>query len=112
MNDKLLHALSYFSILFFPVLIPLIIYMTSNKQTVKTHAKRAFISQCIPFIIFIINMLLIPTFFLQSRSANEQLFSFQLSIWQYAPLLLSFAYSVLYVVILVWNIFQGIRVLK
>ncbi len=112
LNDKLLNALSYFSVLFFPVITPLIIYFTNEKKAVKAHAKRACISQCIPFVLFIINMLILPTLFFQSTRSIESSLSFNLSAWQYLPLILSFAYSILYFIILLWNVFQGVRALK
>lgn len=112
MNSKLFSALSYFSILFFPVLIPLIIYMTNEQDDVKRHAKRAGISQCIPIMLFAVNMFIIPTVLFPSNTSTEHLFSFRLSAWQYMPLILSFAYTIVYFIILLWNLFQGVRVLK
>lgn len=55
-SQKLLCFLAYISILFLPVILPLIIWIVaSNKDTtVASHAKRAFISQLFPAIYLLV----------------------------------------------------------
>ena len=57
MTHKILSALSYLSILFLPVLFPLVVWIAAaGQRDVTTHAARAFWTQLLPtlmaFVIF------------------------------------------------------------
>ncbi|GEK28924.1 DUF4870 domain-containing protein [Furfurilactobacillus siliginis] len=52
MEHKVVNALSYFSILFLPVIFPLVVWIVgSGEQTITTNAKKAFWSQLLPTIM-------------------------------------------------------------
>lgn len=109
-NNKLLSALSYFSVLFAPFILPIIVYFVSHNADVKHHAKRSLISHLIPFVFMILLFVLVfSSFFTMSSHTvfNEPSF-----LTATAPLLLILLYLVIYVVILVWNIVQGVKVLR
>ncbi|WP_251517585.1 MULTISPECIES: DUF4870 domain-containing protein [Staphylococcus] len=52
-NDNVLSALSYFSILFAPVIFPLLVWIISKKQSAQ-HGKQAFFNQIVLWIMFFI----------------------------------------------------------
>lgn len=111
-NKKTLSALCYFSVFFFPLLIPFVIYLLSDDKEVKIHAKRSFISHLIPIILLIIGVILfsISMFTVEKRmmAVLDQQFDF----WQIAPFLFTLVYSLLFMTLLIWNVFQGVKVLK
>lgn len=111
-NNKTLSALCYFSVFLFPLLIPFVIYLLTEDQEVKFHARRSFISHLIPVLLLIIGVILfsISMFTVEKRmmAMIEQRFDF----WQIAPLLFTLTYSVLFIILLIWNVFQGVKVLK
>lgn len=108
-NPKILSALSYFSILFAPFLLPIILYFISQNSEVKYHAKKSLISHIIPVILLIILFISVFTSFLPITSG----FNEQPSLWMAAgPLILIAIYMLVYVIVMVWNIVQGIKVLR
>ena len=108
-NPKILSALSYFSVLFAPFLLPIILYFISQDSEVKYHAKKSLISHIIPIILLIVLFLSIFTSFIPITSG----FNEQPSLWMAAgPLLLIALYMLVYVIVLVWNIVQGVKVLR
>ncbi|BDG45817.1 MULTISPECIES: DUF4870 domain-containing protein [Parageobacillus] len=106
-SNKVLASLCYFSILFAGFVFPIIVYFVTDDQEVKKHAKKAFLSHCIPaatiafFIILGISMGV-------TQQYND--ISFLVGgglVW------IGFAIAgIVNLVIVVWNIVQGIRVLK
>ena len=57
-NQKLVSSLCYFSVFFFPLLLPFVIYLVTDEQEVKNHARRAFISHLIPVILLIAGIII------------------------------------------------------
>ncbi|MEI4770205.1 DUF4870 domain-containing protein [Psychrobacillus sp. FJAT-51614] len=109
-NNRILSALSYFSVLFAPFILPIIVFFVSQDTEVKHHAKRSLISHLIPFIFMIVLFIaLFSSFFtvFMNAAVNEQSL-FMAS----APFLFVFLYLVSYIIILVWNIIQGVKVLR
>lgn len=58
MDKKFINAISYFSILFAPVIIPVIIWIFANETDIKINAKKAFWLQVIPFVFGIMAIIL------------------------------------------------------
>jgi hypothetical protein len=103
-TNRLLSALSYFSILFAGIIFPIIVYFVAEEQAVKVHAKRALLSHLIPFIpmpivgtIFILGMI--------NSNGEEFVYPILLFIGIGLTILLSFA-------VLIWNIIKGVKVLQ
>lgn len=105
MNEqKLLSSLNYFSIFFAPFIVPIIIFFITTNDVVKYHAKRALLSHVLPVALGII---LSVVFFLSiavTIDTNGTVFI----IW----LVIMGLYGLLSVGITIWNIVQGIRVLR
>lgn len=100
-NNKIISALSYFSVLFFGVIFPIIVYFVVEDEEVKRHAKRAFFSHIVPLITvpFVIWSIVLGI------TGHESSVPFVLI----PTLLVCF---LLDLVVFVWNIIQGIKVLK
>lgn len=99
-TNKVLSALSYFSIIFAAILFPLILYFVTSDPEVKGHAKKALFSHLIPMIPipFIISGVLIEVF------ANGGEFPFFAMFFVGVSVILS-------IIVLIWNIIRGIKVL-
>lgn len=102
-TDKVLAALSYFSILFAGIIFPIVVYFVTKNSNVKSHAKKALLSHLIPLIpipvfglIFIIGIL---------NDTGEWMFSAFLFIGVGLSIVLS-------LVVLIWNIIKGVKVLQ
>lgn len=106
-NSKGLSAIGYLSIFFAPFVVPLFIFFASKEQAVRDHAKRAFISHLIPFIlglIFLIFFVSSAFFVSNTIPYNENTFMLTVILFIFF-LLLSFA-------IAIWNLVQAIKVLR
>ena len=104
-NSKGLSALNYFSVFFAPFIVPIIIYFVSSNPEVKRHSVRALLSHVIPFIlgiILVITLFIVGVFSMQAN--GEQIFV----TW----VLLTLGYGLLYLAIVIWNVIQGIKVLR
>lgn len=100
-TDKILSALSYFSIFFAGFIFPIVLFFTTSSESVKEHAKKAFLSHIIPLLslpLIISAVFLDPVF---SSGANEIPFFFLASV------LISMALSL---IVVIWNIVKGIKV--
>ncbi|MDQ0269053.1 DUF4870 domain-containing protein [Cytobacillus purgationiresistens] len=99
-TNKILSALSYFSILFAGVIFPIIVYFVVEDQKTKEHAKKALISHLITFIPLIIviagaftwinNVEQIPILFITGGVLS---------------IIISLA-------VLIWNMIKGIKVIS
>ena len=104
-NSKALSALNYFSVFFAPFIVPIIIYFISPDPEVKRHSIRALLSHVIPFIlgiILVITLFIVGVFSMQVNGDNV------LATW----VLLVLGYGLLYLAIIIWNVVQGIKVLR
>ncbi|MEK4230788.1 DUF4870 domain-containing protein [Solibacillus sp. FSL H8-0538] len=106
-NTKGLSALNYFSIFFAPFLLPIIVFLISQDEEVRYHAKRALLSHVIPFVIGII----IAAFFLFTviLSGNEPNWGDTVFTSMF---LLMGLYALASFFIVIWNVIQGVKVLR
>ena len=114
-NRRVLSALSYFSVLFAPFLLPLIVYFITPDTEVKYHAKRSFLSHLIPvalgiigFIVFMISSAAMYTTMDYSMSSTSSFDFMSAGI----PILFMLLYAILSIAVLIWNIVQGIKVMQ
>ncbi|MEN1966716.1 DUF4870 domain-containing protein [Lentibacillus sp. N15] len=98
-EGKILSSLNYFSIFFAPFLFPLIVYFVAADKEVTYHAKRALISHIIPFIVILL-AIIIGAVFSMSNSIG-------LATGTIVTGLLTA--GILYIVYLIWNIIQGLK---
>lgn len=109
-NEKILGALSYFSIFFAPFLFPLVVWFVVDNREVKRHAKLALISHLVPVILGIAASLIF-TFSMISFSFQMDMGTNEFSLWALTPFLFMLIYGGLLLAIVVWNIIQGIKLL-
>ena len=104
-NSKALSALNYFSVFFAPFIVPIIIYFVSPDPEVKRHSIRALLSHVIPFILGII---LVVALFIIGIFSMQMSGDAIVTTW----ILLILGYGLIYLVIIIWNVVQGIKVLR
>ncbi|WP_235753973.1 hypothetical protein [Psychrobacillus sp. INOP01] len=89
--------------------MPIIVYFISQDSEVKYHARKSLISHIIPVVLLIILFISIFSSFTPIATG----FNEQPSLWMAAgPLILMAIYMLVYVIVMVWNIVQGIKVLR
>ncbi|PGL70717.1 DUF4870 domain-containing protein [Bacillus sp. AFS055030] len=99
-TNKILSSLCYFSVFFAPFLFPIIVYFVAKDQQLKSHSKRAFFSHILPFLTIIILALI-------------SFFTF-MSLGDGAGFALVGGFVLVLIVnliVFIWNIVQGIKVL-
>lgn len=110
-SNKLLAALSYFSVFFAPLLVPVIIFFVTDDREVKNHAKRSFVSHIIPVALLVAGMIILSFSLLASTNYTNGIptgFSF----WQLAPLVFMLLYGLLFLGVIIWNVYHGVKVLR
>ena len=106
-NAKALSGLSYLSIFFLPFVLPIIVYFATNDAEAKRHAKRAFISQILIIVLSVILVLIIFFAFFFNMQDNTLNMSFVILLFVSFILIIG-----AFVVILIWSIVQGIKVIR
>ncbi|MEO4055424.1 DUF4870 domain-containing protein [Solibacillus sp. CAU 1738] len=104
-NNKVLSALNYFSVFFAPFIVPVIIWIVVQDEEVKRHAKRALLSHIIPVILgffFVIYFIFGLSF--GGYQGDDNLIFFSIG-----GMLL---YGLIYLALIIWNIVQGIKVMR
>ncbi|MBO1626098.1 DUF4870 domain-containing protein [Bacillus arachidis] len=101
-GNNILSSLSYFSIFFAPILVPIIIYFIAEKE-VKYHAKKALWTHLIPCVTVIIGLALTGVVQFSILSENA------VGIALLGTVAIAFILSIYY---FIWNIVKGIKVLK
>lgn len=94
-TNRMLAALSYFSIFFAGFIVPIAVFIVSNDPYVRRHAKGAFVTHALPFVLLFITML---AFWLSPTNIDRFV----------VLLLLS---GIAYAAVMIYNVVQGIRVL-
>lgn len=111
-NSKLLSSLCYFSVFFAPLLLPIIIFFVTDENEVKRHAKRALVSHIIPMALLLAGFVILSFSIFSFSSQPIATTDNQMMVWSILPLVFITLYSALFLVVLIWNIYQGIKVLK
>ncbi len=104
-TNKGLSALNYFSVFFAPFIVPIIIYFVSSDPEVKRHAMRALLSHIIPIVLGIVLFILLFVVGLFGMQSND---GTVFMMW----IIFILGYGVLYLAITIWNVVQGIKVLR
>jgi hypothetical protein len=113
-NHKLLAALCYFSVFFAPFLLPGVIYFVTDDREVKHHAKRSLVSHLVPVVLLIAGFV-IYTFSMFSASSSIEGLLGQTNgfgFWTWTPVLFTLIYGLLFLAIVVWNVFQGVKMIR
>ncbi|MDW0117836.1 hypothetical protein QTL97_12890 [Sporosarcina thermotolerans] len=111
-NNKILPALCYFSIFFSPLLLPAIVYFITDDHEVKGHAKRSLISHLAPVVLLIAGFILFSFSIISYESRIHTMMTGQFDFWGLAPFLFMLLYGLLFLFVVIWNVFQGVKVLK
>ncbi len=116
-NNRVLSSLCYFSIFFAGFILPLIVYFAANNQEVKSHAKRAFISHLLLLIPTIIGVILFIALLTTSAFTFDVNVPNELSngggtFVIVAWVIFIIVETVLSLCVVIWNIIQGIKVLR
>ncbi|MBF0705660.1 MULTISPECIES: DUF4870 domain-containing protein [Bacillales] len=93
--EKVMSSLCYFSVFFAPFLFPIIVYFVVKDEEVSYHAKRSIVSHLLPFLTILLALVAV----------------FMMDIG--VVIILGFLlFSLLNVIVFVWNIVKGIQVLR
>ncbi|GEN84940.1 membrane protein [Sporosarcina luteola] len=111
-NNKILSALCYFSIFFSPLLLPGIVYFVTDDHEVKGHAKRSLISHLAPVVLLIAGFILFSFSIVSYESRIHTMLTGQFDFWGLAPFLFMLIYGLLFLFVVIWNVYQGVKVLK
>jgi len=111
-NNRILSALCYFSILFAPFLLPIIVYFITPDLEVKHHAKRSLLSHLLP-----VGLLVIAIFFMVIGAFSATTMPYDgsstgIGFMSAMPIILMVLYMIVSLIILIWNIIQGVKVLQ
>ncbi|WP_019243020.1 MULTISPECIES: DUF4870 domain-containing protein [Bacillus] len=98
-TNKVISALSYFSVFFAPLIVPIIIYFVSDDSFVKKHAKSSLISHIIPALYI---PFLIGAFIYDVGQSSE---------FPAVFLIFMALFLILNIVIFIWNIVRGVKLL-
>ncbi len=103
-TNRVLAALCYFSFFFLGLIFPAIIYFVAGDDyELKGHAKRAFISHLLPFIIGII---LFFVFLTQLILSLETMMAPNIAIMAMV------LFGLISFIVMIWNVIQGIKLVK
>lgn len=113
-NNKLMAALCYFSVFFAPLLLPVIIYFITDDRETKFHAKRSLVSHLVPVVILIAGFIIFSfsMFSFTNQMSGMPSEDFGFGFWQLVPIIFTLIYGLLSLSIAIWNIVQGVKVLK
>jgi predicted Co/Zn/Cd cation transporter (cation efflux family) len=113
-NNKLLAALCYFSVFFAPLLLPVIIYFITDDREIKFHAKRSLVSHLVPVVLLIAGFVIFTfsMFSFTNRISGIPGEDFGFGFWQFTPFLFTLIYGLLFIIIVIWNLIQGVKVLR
>lgn len=111
-NNKILSAICYFSIFFSPLLLPAIVYFVTDDYEVKGHAKKSLISHLAPIILLIVGFVLFWFSMVSFETRMTSIVTGGFDFWAFAPLIFMGVYGLLFLVVVIWNVYQGVKVLK
>ncbi|EMG26840.1 hypothetical protein X560_2161 [Listeria fleischmannii 1991] len=101
-NHKIVNALSYFSILFAPVLVPLFIWVFGESRDVKHHSKVALFTHILPTISIFFTFCILSLVAVSTDSSNTVGF---IAFGAVVVLI------ILTAVLFLFNLIQGVRML-
>ncbi len=100
-TNKFLASLNYFSVLFAPFLLPIVIYFVVDHQEVKQHAKKAIVSHIIPFLS-IVGLFITLFFTIGSNPSDDTIF--------FSAIIGFLVVGIINIIVFIWNIVKGIRI--
>jgi hypothetical protein len=95
-SRKVLSGLSYFSIFFAGFIFPLVVFLASNDDITKMHAKKALLSHLVPLI-----PVPVLIFAIISEASNNQVPVF--------TIIMIVVMIVTGIIVSIWNIIKGVK---
>ncbi|EMA6342293.1 DUF4870 domain-containing protein [Bacillus cytotoxicus] len=102
-GNKILAALSYWSVFFAPILFPIIIWIIGENET-KIHAKKALWTHIIPGIAAFLGMIIVGMLGIGSNQPDITL--------GIGAIIIVGICGIISIYFFIWNIVKGIQVLK
>ncbi|MGR5984647.1 DUF4870 domain-containing protein [Bacillus cytotoxicus] len=102
-GNKILVALSYWSVFFAPIIFPIIIWIIGENET-KIHAKKALWTHIIPGITAFLGMIIIGMLGITSNQPDITL--------GIGSIIIIGICGIISIYFFIWNIVKGIQVLK
>ncbi|UYO35275.1 hypothetical protein NF868_14685 [Bacillus zhangzhouensis] len=104
-DQSIIASICYFSVLFMPFIVPVVAFFVVDQKETKRHAVRALWSHLLPVAACILLVFgSIP--FLLATQAGDSLIPVM------TVFILSFLVAVGFLISVIWNIIQGIKVLQ
>ncbi|EUJ23479.1 DUF4870 domain-containing protein [Listeria grandensis] len=101
-DQKILNALSYFSLFFAPLIVPIAIWIFSATESTKHHAKVALLTHILPTIGAIVSVFIVGVVGFSTNSSN---------VTGFIGLGLIVSIGIMIVVLAIFNIVRGIQAL-
>ncbi|MCZ2260226.1 DUF4870 domain-containing protein [Sporosarcina sp. G11-34] len=111
-SNKTLSTLCYFSIFFSPLLLPIIILLVTDDTEVKFHAKRSLISHILPVALLIVGFVIFSMSMFSAENRMLEMVTGRFNIWSVSPIIFILLYGLVTAIIFLWNIIQGVKLLK
>ncbi|ENQ3108128.1 protein of unknown function [Bacillus sp. 491mf] len=102
-GNKILSALSYFSVLFAPILFPVIVWIVGDYET-RGHAKRALWTHILPSIAILIGLAVLGVLGVGFNQPDETL--------AIGSVIVACICALISLYYFIWNMVKGIQVIK
>lgn len=103
-DQSIIASICYFSVFFMPFIVPIVAYFVVDQKETKRHSARALWSHVLPVAACVFGFGAIP--FLLTTQASDSL------VPVFTVLILSFLVAIGFLISVIWNIIQGIKVLQ
>ncbi|MGE6630180.1 hypothetical protein [Bacillus sp. NPDC077027] len=105
-DQAIIASICYFSVFFMPFLLPIVAYFIVDQPETKRHARRAFLSHLLPFVAMLI--LIVMTIILGVTVQTTDLSILSVMTIGVSSILVLISF----LIVTIWNIIQGIKVLQ
>lgn len=111
-NNQILSSICYFSVFFLPFLLPIIIYFIADEDFVKQHAKRALVSHLVPVVLLVAGFIITTFSMVSFDTYIENAWNNNVMMVGFLPVLFLSLYGILFFIVVIWNVIQGVKLLK
>ncbi|SPR92145.1 hypothetical protein [Bacillus altitudinis] len=104
-DQSIIASICYFSVFFMPFIVPIVAYFVVDQKETKRHSLRALWSHVLPVAACVLLVFGSIPFLLASQASDSLIPVFTV-------LILSFLVAIGFLISVIWNIIQGIKVLQ
>ena len=97
---------------FAPLLLPVIVYLVTDDNEVKFHAKRSLISHIIPIVLLIVGFIIFSLSMFSVENRMLDMMGNGFNFWSLSPILFVLLYGLVTVIIFVLDIHPGREIIK